>query len=74
MFLLSSFLESMKNAALYLSIFQSSAGGSQAGATDLVQFLRHRAWGCASWRNFRGILLSGAVESCDKTLTVVVKI
>jgi hypothetical protein len=37
MFLLFSFLESIKNAEPYLPIFQSSAGGSQAGAADLVQ-------------------------------------
>jgi hypothetical protein len=43
MFLLFSFLESMKNAETYLSIFQSSAGGAQAGVAELVQFFHHRA-------------------------------
>jgi hypothetical protein len=43
MVLLFSFLESMKNMQTYLPNFQSSAGGSQAGAAELVQFIRHRA-------------------------------
>jgi hypothetical protein len=43
MFVLFSFLESMKNGGLYLSIFQSSAGSAQAGAAKMVQFGRHRA-------------------------------
>jgi hypothetical protein len=33
----------MKNEESYLPIFQASAGGSQAGASGLVQFLRHKA-------------------------------
>jgi hypothetical protein len=41
MFLLFSFLESMKIAETYLPNFQSSAGRSQAGVTGLVQFIRH---------------------------------
>jgi hypothetical protein len=55
MVLLFSFLESMKNVQTYLPNFQSSAGGSQAGAACLVQ--RFAAQGfvmCAVaqfWRN-----------------------
>jgi hypothetical protein len=58
----------MKNATLYLPIFQWSAGGSQAGAVDLVQSLHHLACGCARRRNSSGITTSGAVEPCEKTL------
>jgi hypothetical protein len=43
MVLLFSFLESMKNVQTYLPNFQSSAGGSQASAAELVQFIRHGA-------------------------------
>jgi hypothetical protein len=42
MVLLFSFLESMKNVQTYLPNFQSSAGGSQASAAELVQFIRHK--------------------------------
>jgi hypothetical protein len=42
MVLLFSFLESMKIVQAYLPNFQSSAGGSQAGAAKLVQFIRHQ--------------------------------
>jgi hypothetical protein len=42
MVLLFSVLESMKNVELYLPIFQLSAGDSQAGATELVQFIRYK--------------------------------
>jgi len=42
LFVLFSFLESIKNVGLYLPIFQSSAASSQAGATELVQFIRHK--------------------------------
>jgi hypothetical protein len=41
MVLLFSFLESTKIAEAYLPNFQSSAAGSQAGVTGLVQFIRH---------------------------------
>jgi hypothetical protein len=37
MFLLFLFLQSIKNAGAYVSIFQSSAGDSQAGVAGLVQ-------------------------------------
>jgi hypothetical protein len=40
--LLFSFLESTKIVETYLPNFQSSAGGSQAGAAKLVQFIRHK--------------------------------
>jgi hypothetical protein len=73
-FLLFSFIESMKKVRLYLASFQWSAGGSQAGAADLVQPLRQRAWGCASWRNFGGIFLCGAVQRCEKSQWLFVKI
>jgi hypothetical protein len=43
MVLLFSFSESMKNVGPYLPNFQSSAGGSQASAAELVQFIRHEA-------------------------------
>jgi hypothetical protein len=43
MVLLFSFSESMKNVGPYLPNFQSSAGGSQASAAELVQFIRHKA-------------------------------
>jgi hypothetical protein len=42
MVLLFSFLESTKIVEVYLPNFQSSAGGSQAGAANLVQFIRHK--------------------------------
>jgi hypothetical protein len=54
MVLLFSFLESMKNVQTHLPNFQSSAAGSQAGAAELVQFIRHRALCGAPMRNFRG--------------------
>jgi hypothetical protein len=54
MFLLFSFLESIKITETYLSNFQSSAGGSQAGVADLVQSIRHKPLRCASTRNFCG--------------------
>jgi hypothetical protein len=42
MVLLFSFLESTKIAEAYLPNFQSSAGGSQASAAKLVQFIHHK--------------------------------
>jgi hypothetical protein len=42
MFLLFSFSESIKIVEAYLPNFQSSAGGSQAGVAELVQFIRHQ--------------------------------
>jgi hypothetical protein len=74
MFLLFSFLESMKKPKLYLPIFQWGAGGSQAGAAKLVQSWRCRALQMCLMRSFRGIVLRGAVERCEMKLTVFVKI
>jgi hypothetical protein len=44
MFLLFSFLQSTKIAETYLPNFQWSAGGSQAGAAELVQCIRLKPW------------------------------
>jgi hypothetical protein len=63
MVLLFSFLESMKNMEPYLPNFQSSAGGSQACAADLVQTFVWPSWERASSSNFRGILLPAPLNA-----------
>jgi hypothetical protein len=57
MFLLFSFLESIKNAEPYLPVFQSSADGSQAGAADLVQRWLWSVLDVCAWRTFSPNLL-----------------
>ena len=64
----------MKFRGLYLLVFQWSAGGSQAGAADLVQSLNYRTWGRAPAYDSRGILLSGTVGHGENVRTVFVKI
>jgi len=54
MFLRFLFLESIKNMGTYLSIFQSSAGGSQACVAELVQFSCHMILGRSPMRDLIG--------------------